>query len=488
MPSSEAPPARGANGVVDVVVLAPMAATEIAVVDANLQTVASGPGYVRAQLRPGIYKITYRAGAAMTESFQLVRPGSDPIHVAGPDLPFPSAAPLAGIGTIREYHQAAAAQWSRPPGRPFGASSLFVFVRDFTPPGFTPPTSTESPAAGLRLYDDAGNLVHDLGEASNVRAQPGEDPCAGRAFALPPGAYRLQVDAGPLGPLQQLVWVADGWQTQVFAMRRAYEVRGAGVLRADLANASIMMREGGFSATDDHGRLADLARIGLANRRAVLSPQGLRDIAQMVNLKGYDPMLGIYAGHLMLASDDPDRALLGVMIKNLTDLVGRHPDVDALRLAITDPAPPDLSFLLPPMLQHSWQIVVDRSAKAPGLVPATSLSARIAKDLWGDSAWLLWRKERPQGATDFEHHPFAEDAEFVLDLLAKDPSPTPGENLDGYEQALLGILRGLAADRTPGDPPFTIDDAVSRLRLPRASAQATMASLADKLDPAKTPG
>src|SRR5216684_5085524 len=117
-------------------------------------------------------------------------------------------------------------------------------------------------------------------------------------------------------------------------------------------------------------------------------------LREMLRAKFINPMLGIYAAHLMMIAPDPDEALLREVAENLKILLGDHPDVTAIELWLDakNAAPP---FLSPPMLRSSWSILVNRSLVDQKLVPPGSYTLRITGRLWGSGPWLVWRTPSP---------------------------------------------------------------------------------------------
>src|SRR2546425_4937372 len=142
------------------------------------------------------------------------------------------------------------------------------------------------------------------------------DNWSGCNIQLDPGAYRLRVQAGSVGRLEQIVVTSLSWQTQVFLLRREYGGDSPPVRRADLGNASVLMlRIGqGFHSKEAHLRQTELARHGLAHGRVVMQPDELN---KMLWMKSDNPMLGIYGAHLLLLSQEPDRNLLRTVTANL---------------------------------------------------------------------------------------------------------------------------------------------------------------------------
>ena len=133
------------------------------------------------------------------------------------------------------------------------------------------------------------------------------------------------------------------------------------------------------------------ARQALAAGRSKVAPD-----QDMINLlleeKFKNPMLGIYAGHLLAMQDPVDLDLLRKVVDGVSRLVGDHPDVTALLIPLKDSRAEKLLYSEPPMLRRSWSIIVNASTPEKDLRSPRSYAARIGASLYGSGAWLAWRK------------------------------------------------------------------------------------------------
>jgi hypothetical protein len=146
---------------------------------------------------------------------------------------------------------------------------------------------------------------------------------------------------------------------------------------------------------DEDVRWTAAARQALAAGRGDTAPN--REMMDaLLGGKFENPMLGIYGGHLLALQPEPDRELLREVYANLCNLVGPHPDVQALLIALRDPRAQELTYAEPPMLHASWSLVLRASTPKHDLRPDRSYSARIAASLWGGGAWLSWRMPPPE--------------------------------------------------------------------------------------------
>lgn len=220
-----------------------------------------------------------------------------------------------------------------------------------------------------------------------------EDPWATCTVEVDPGVYLLRMGNEEGFALDQVVVASAGWQTQVFLceLQRSERKEGAWT---DSMHTSVHLRRPaqGFDPESPGLRLTELTRIGLRNRRAVITPELL---GALKDTERRNPMLGLYGAHLLMMADAPDLGLVRKVVGHLRELLGWHPDVEALALAVGKAqARPDL-FGIPPTLLRSWALVVRATAEHPDLVPRGSLSASIGERLWGEGPWVIWKSLPP---------------------------------------------------------------------------------------------
>ncbi|MGA2609192.1 MAG: hypothetical protein ABSH01_17255 [Terriglobia bacterium] len=359
--------------------------TEIFIIDGQFHLRDRGVGSLDTQLEPGIYKLKASTGGVTQEQHVVLRDKEVSLNL--PPLAFASPAPLNETSKTHEYHMGAAERESRKIHLSAGSGSwIFVFARDLTSTRRAP--VSWNPAMGLSLRDELGNLLADVN--STGTSDLSQDPWAACNVEVDPGTYRLRLELPPHQDdpkpvsLEQTIVASPGWQTQVFLLQRAYGP-GLSDWRADLSGASILLSMGpGFDAARSDFRKTELARLGLTNRRQVVS----QELRQMLRLNIENPMLGILAAHLLLLNQQSDTDLQTVITNLRNLLVMQHPDVEALALQF-EPASAYLCQT-PPMLQRSWSLIVDATATRPGLIPPGSLAAGIWDRLWGEEPWLIW--------------------------------------------------------------------------------------------------
>jgi hypothetical protein len=465
-------------------------ATELFVIDGDHHLVDRGIGMLTTKpLDPGIYKIKARVGFETREQHVVLRePGQ---KVVLPPFAFASPALLRDTSKTHEYQVAAAETESHNVHFDKGqGSTIFIFARAWTPSQIQPSALRSiNPAAGLSLCDQGGNTITYLETAGRVDNQV-RDPWAACNVQLNPGLYRLSL-ALPSGErLEQTVVACPGWQTQVFLLQRDY----GDSRRADLPKASVLMAQGmGFYNGDVGMRQAELARLGLTNERKVLSSE----VREMLRTKFENPMLGIYGAHLLLLEQSPDMDLLRMVVNNLQGLLQyQHPDVEALALAIDVSG--GYSFTVPPMLRRSWSLVVNATITRPDLVPAASLAASAAQNLWSEEPWLVWHEPAPAVATPPNAVTTAPEARVESDLeaafqahvLALSPRVPRSDSPFGAVRKMRATLGSVpesasasiafAAPATPG--PLQVDDnkigfLVRTLGIPRSSVESMLKTM-----------
>jgi hypothetical protein len=379
--------------------------TEIFVMNAQGVQVAEGVRRLEAELPIGVYKIRFRIGDRVTDTLIELDAGSNPLYATVPPLPIISSAPpvdAPGAPTDHTTEFALRLIQDGPQSVHGVGGSLFVFVSPESSSDLRPP---DNPAAGLSIHAFSGNQIADLKNATT------DDACAGHVLQLDPGHYLLRAVLDGGAPIEQTVAVALGWQTRVY-MRLIEDLMLPGQTadappelptpgwKLDLPHTGIIMVRDGPTAPlgRDDARWTAAARQALAAGRGEAAPN--RDMMRaLLRGKFENPMLGIYAGHLLALQSNPDRELLREVYDNLRSLIGDHPDVQALLIALDDPQTKSLNYPEPPMLSASWALIVRAGGVKHDLRPKHSYSARVAASLWGSGAWLSWRMPPPQTET-----------------------------------------------------------------------------------------
>jgi hypothetical protein len=357
--------------------------SEVFVIDGNFDLVARGQGVLETHLPAGEYLVKYRAGDRFKEDW--IKLDQD-LAIADYAAPIPNTvAPIAESAGWSTSESMFAEDLRR-------GHNLSIVVRD---------TEGIPPAEAVRIrrvdrttiaeMTDPAASGWDTGVQSSVRGMGG---------TVPPGGYIVEVATRGLDPYAMPLWVAPGCSTQLFMERRALGMRGKRRRGPHLASASILI-VGNQVPWSDVKRLLELAEAAksvLSHDRALV-PDTV-EILQSLDQKFMCPMLGLLAAHLLRlkheelrSKGDPSavsiRSLLQTVIQNLGNLMPGSPDVGALALAMGLTSTAD--FSVPPMLAHSWAILVNPSSTS---IPAASYADRIRPAVCAARPWLIWNKRK----------------------------------------------------------------------------------------------
>jgi hypothetical protein len=400
MSHSDDPSDMPASASVHLSINAGDSAVRIVITDRIFQPVADGMGTLETLLEPGLYAVEFQAGLLKRQIPITLRPDQGSFHVDAPDLPFSTPMPIAGTRTGYEYHARYAAECSRHVDRQLGAGSeLFIFARG------AEIQRHHSTAAWLTVRDRAGNVLVDVAAAGRPHGSPAPDvevPWIGCTVELDPGAYRLRLryssqtglEQANVHEQEQIIVVCKGWQTQVFIEWPEALLDSAPVGIDPAAIAIAMAPRGhGFDPSDLSLRHMELARLGLANYSRVIGDTELMD---MLRDTVENPMLMLYSAHLLLLRPRPDHVLLRRIVDKLRQLIGEHPDLNALDIHLGERRADLPLFWSPPMIYQSWQFIINASTYAPSIVPTDSLAAQIADRIWKCGMWLTWQDLPPE--------------------------------------------------------------------------------------------
>jgi len=184
-------------------------------------------------------------------------------------------------------------------------------------------------------------------------------------------------------------------------------------------------------------------RLALEHGRNVVQASVLRD---MLAGKFENPMLGLYAAHVLLIDEKPDLELLGLVIKNTAEMLRpEFPDVVALawhyeQLAKKRPEGyPDRAWadLLkelkgPPLLVRSWEMLLKcADAEVPRRIGGLDVF-RVAGDVVPAGIHMVWQSRVPRKPV--------KDAAPVVE-----PAPLPSSWLGAARRQILNA-GGTAAD------------------------------------------
>lgn len=464
-------------------------ATEIWVSDGRFHTVAHGLGHIEVPLGPGIYRVRAAAGSQKWESFVALQP-EQTSFIQVPRLQFKSPMPLPDTALTNEYQEFAASNESHKEHVKAGSgSAIFVFVRHYTPQNGTMPSNPQNPALGLTLWDEGNNLIADLSAKSAV--DPGDsntDTWAACNIAVNPGFYQLRLELPMNTVLEQPIIASPGWQTQIFTLQQSYGSETSDQW-ADLQGASIFYSryspESKQTVALDYEqmRLTELARIDLIKRSQ--APE--EDIIQTILGELENPMLDILGGHILLLDKEPNIELLRKIIAKLRQLIGRHPDVEALALASgLDSEEGSYIFKDPPMLRRSWSLILKATIHKPDLVPLNSLASRVSQCVWGHSPWLIWMGQTEPHAAAPMKSAYSIEALSEEDLSIMDkkaPELSEIEKTLAKQLELTGYAKKGTDMQNPQLDDETIGRIVSIMGLPRADLEDMVNKLWYKLQP-----
>lgn len=474
---------------IELIVRAADRATEIFLVDARLNRIASDVGILKQVVSPGIYKIRFRSGQSQMDKLIEVKPDIDPLEIDGPPVQFSSAAPIEQTLTSREFHDKAARDLSLSSSmeRTGRGSGLFIFVRDLLP------NATSEPWEGLSIHQIDGKLLAKLSDGvCNTKERYG-----GLNIEVDPGKYRIRVETGHLGTYEMFAVTAAGWQTQYFAMTEDFSVADTEVRRACLRSSTIHMapQGAGFNPLSVNARLVEIFRIALQSGRNVATEN---EMIRLLKEKCENPMLLLFGAHLLVRLHPINHILLNKVIRNLEQHFKFHPDVQALLLrpGVGTPAP-DLAFPEPPMLRSSWDLIVRGSRRRMRLVPPGSVSDTVADGLLTTTPWLLHRL----GDYDAHHERaanFSEGRRLLERLVAMGEGNTELETKDGMfpnmqklnplEQNVLNATmlrpsffeKAGKKDGKIGRPP-SVDQVLRQIEAPNYAIARSVKSLVRKL-------
>lgn len=377
--------------------------TEITIIDSAGKVVESAAQRIDRDLSPELYKIRYRVGDRVVDQLIELPPGEGPFTVEVPELPILSVVPLWTDADAQSDPAKFLNQLLRRPRTDLSKrASLFIFVRsdpDSSPEPAPPP---EKPGSGVSVHAFSGEKVGDLENAETLNG------CSACTIPVGSGSYILRVKMPSGRPVEQALVAVDGWQTQFYVrvVKKCTEPGPAAisatpaspsgpapiVWQLDLGRAGVLMTRDLPQGPPDASsmRWTAAARQALAAGRSAAAPDRMMMNA-LLSGKFENPMLGIYAGHLLALQEKPNLDLLREVLDNLIGLIGNHPDVTSLMIPLADSRARDLMYREPPMLRSSWSLILSACTPGHDLRSPQSYAARIGGGLWGSGAWLAWR-------------------------------------------------------------------------------------------------
>jgi hypothetical protein len=326
----------------------------------------------------GLYRIVGKLAGRTEET--VVRLNRDQLV----DAPVPavfSAVPLAESQISHEYYTGPAtdisrnATWTIGGGRP----TLMFFVRAL---------SSENAQANrihCRLHDRDQQVLMDTRQGGAAI----DDDSGWFAFSvdLAPGAYILEIfDSRQTRALP--VWISGNFQTQMFALNLD------GGIAYDSLRVLNAHTNDGFSPEDPFLRTAELMTTGLVAGMQQPSGQAMREA---LSGKFQNPMVGLFAAHSLLRRPKLQLPLLEEVIYNLGWMLEDSPDVRALALMLAQAGGTGFNYIepftFPPMLQASYNGLIDAASRHPEFVEQGSLCDRIGIGLMTDTPFVCWDPE-----------------------------------------------------------------------------------------------
>jgi hypothetical protein len=352
--------------------------SEIFLADSHFQLIANGVGVLDARVPPGIYKARFRAGQQQED--QLIEVPAQPAFrvVQGPTVDLHTPLPLEHSLGLDPRQQQAALEHSHLVKAQVGSGSwLYLFFRGLT-------KEAARPWTGLSLHDLSGKLL--------VKASQGVCDARLHFWALnvevDPGTYRLRLRVEKGQVYEFFLVTLSGWQTQCFALSESAWLPGITVYRAALATASVRMVEAGkgFDPADPALRQTELLRLGLLNKRKILTQASLNTLAQ-----AQDPLTILFALH-MLRDQEEHQAWTEQLRARWQETLAPHPDFQALCLHQGENFSAEAPlWSQPPMLYASWQLLLQAITEKRGSFPTDSFNEQLHKRLVQTALWLLHR-------------------------------------------------------------------------------------------------
>lgn len=455
--------------------------TEVFLVNHAFELVARSVGALDVEIPPGLYKVKFRRGRAISQETLVLPPGTALVDVPVPAGFTPevaearpaarSASEPTGARTASRQVDAALA----------GAISVTIARSEEVGPPVTP---------SVRLCDDAGRRLADSAP-SDVSPR---DAILTQS-SLPPGHYRLMLTLPDIGILEQTLVVCAGWRTEVRAGLRNYALHGeAEAWGADLGDATMLMAPmGSPSVPPDIRSYSRFVKAWLAGPQLTIATAHAE---RLVKTTIEDPLFGLCLAHALARQTELDkssglreprarRTLLRALVEKLTALIPMHPDLVALRLRLGSKV--ERPFTTPPMLLNSWNIVSAAASGRPTLVPKDSIASLVPGRVWSSSTWLLWRSDAVSAPEASESHVARRSliAKITKGHLERSKGRSSsmvgaGSDFTDLERAVAQMVGQVAtAEVAPGKLAAT---AMKRLALPAATFDRALQSIVAKLD------
>ncbi|SDJ47148.1 hypothetical protein SAMN04487926_15316 [Paraburkholderia steynii] len=439
---------------------------EILLVDSSFRVVARGPSPLAGRAAPGLYAMKTKIGDVENEALFVIEGDEGKVTKQRLDSPhFESPLPLENTTTSHEYQRKEINQILQEIGAPVApldlgdGANIVVCIRD---PSSThdalsmPETSDQNREdyadsfKGFRILDVDDNTLVDFEQSATPKLEHG---FLGITVRVNPGRYSLaygREDEWVCFPIPAV----PNWTFQVY-INLIQTGTDSFKLTPDFPDMAVFFDRPSVTVFDP-SRLDLIA--GETVRKGLIDGRNYVDTPNMHALlsgKFENPMLGLYAAHLLLLDPTPNAHLLDTVINNMGRMLGDDfPDVIALRwafsqrLGIVQPNVHTQESLLeqvkqltdPPILARSWDQLLAAAKNLPVGELSNSSMFRISGDLLSHGVYIAWRKRSM--ARDFHAwRTLSQDASHAL--LATRITQSLGES-----DRLFGLFS--MSDRTLG--------------------------------------
>ena len=311
-------------------------AAELVVVDGDFNVVKKGGPRLECTLQAGTYALKARVGDSQSETIVALRAQKEPhtFDLSAPEL----------VTSIPEEGTDSDPEVLSPLSEQRADAAVTLCIRN------TARASEREVLAGFQLLRVDGSLVQNF--AASKQTDKREVPTGFqllRADGSPaqnldrPPAFvsrRVEVTAGPYvlcGGTSDSIYlplqVPAGWSIQIYLALRTI---APGELRPDFADISYLFERFESKALTPKGwKEAETVRLALLRGRNPATGSAMKVLVSSPEPTSeagprYNPMLGLYVGHLLLQEDKVNLALLEQVIRYTESLLGYdYPDVVA---------------------------------------------------------------------------------------------------------------------------------------------------------------
>lgn len=450
--------------------------TQVSILDGRLQPVDGGRGTGRHEidLPPGLYQVVFSSGSQVDSHIVQLNPNDSEHNIKQKQsFEIASAAPIYKSRTSRESQGSLAQQdsLSEPvllPTMGTGGAHLLLFLRELYKDRVD-----GNPAVGLTLHqvrtDGQERIIFDFGADGQFRPDAGT---TSMHLNLDPDSYFLQVETMEGRKLRQMIYLVEGWQTQVFLVTRSDKERR----RADFSTMSVLTVPAGvgFDPASPELTQATEALDALSRGESI----NRREVDRLLNSKFQNPMLGVYGFYLYLNSQNVRMELCTTIFENLLSMVGPLPDIIAagwgalLKVQSSqqnDEAGRKIKTALyeagaiktPPMLVVGWRYLSQSSYAAPWLIPHGSLLEQISGQIISAQPWLFWESSERERSVRTQGSPGT-----LSGLESQSPSSYARyeeAQMDDVEKVELSVETDQAALASGGDILQEMDDILQRM-------------------------